>query len=130
MANVKEILYRTPPPVLYHYTTQQGILGIIRDKEIWASHTQYLNDVREFRHALDVREELPAMIKAQTPAREDVCKCLAEMKEAMFSGMEGINVMRMLVFGARRCVVTMEGVRRSYFGICREVFRGFFAKYE
>jgi hypothetical protein len=116
MANVKEILYRTPPPVLYHYTTQQGILGIIRDKEIWASHTQYLNDVREFRHALDVREELPAMIKAQ--------------KEAMFSGMEGINVMRMLVFGARRCVVTMEGVRRSYFGICREVFRGFFAKYE
>jgi hypothetical protein len=57
--------FRTPPPVLYHYSTQQGLLGIIRDKEIWASHTQYLNDVREFRHALDlVKEELSALSSA------------------------------------------------------------------
>ena len=42
-------LFRQPPPILYHYTTQRGLLGIIKDKEIWATHTQYLNDTSEFR---------------------------------------------------------------------------------
>lgn len=49
--HVKEILNRTPPAILYRYTTQRGLLGIISSKEIWATHTQYLNDAREFRHA-------------------------------------------------------------------------------
>jgi hypothetical protein len=51
--NVKEILNRHPPGILYHYTTQTGLLGIITSGEIWASHTQYLNDVREFPHAIE-----------------------------------------------------------------------------
>jgi hypothetical protein len=55
--NVKEHLYRQPPDILYHYTTQPGLLGIIRTQEIWASHTQYLNDAREFRHAIAVVED-------------------------------------------------------------------------
>jgi len=48
-----------PNVPLFHYTTQTGLLGIIKGKEIWATHTQYLNDRREFRHALSVfRDEL------------------------------------------------------------------------
>lgn len=44
---------------LYHYTNQAGLLGIIRNKQIWATHTQYLNDSREFLHAVQVlRHEL------------------------------------------------------------------------
>ena len=39
MASVKEILSRQPPEILYHYTGQEGLLGIIGKKEIWASHT-------------------------------------------------------------------------------------------
>ena len=92
MANVKEILERTPPTILYHYTTQKGLLGIISDKEIWASHTQYLNDAREFGHALDLlKKELLAMkseVSASGPARS----CLEEMERAIFSGLESINV--------------------------------------
>ena len=55
--NVKEILDRTPPSVLYHYTTQEGLLGIVSSKEIWATHTQYLNDTREFHHALEILQQ-------------------------------------------------------------------------
>ena len=92
MGNVKEILRRTPPPILYHYTTQQGLLGIISDKEIWASHTQYLNDVREFRHALDlVKEEISAM-KSEAATNELSRKCLTAMEESVLSGLESINV--------------------------------------
>ncbi|HZP05683.1 MAG TPA: DUF2971 domain-containing protein [Terracidiphilus sp.] len=37
------------PELLYHYTTQEGLLGILgnREKCIWASHLQYLNDASE-----------------------------------------------------------------------------------
>ena len=92
MGNVKEILRRKPPRILYHYTTQQGLLGIIRDKGIWASHTQYLNDVREFRHALDlVKEELSAMNR-EGATNELSQKCLVAMETSILSGLESINV--------------------------------------
>ncbi len=38
------------PELLYHYTTQEGLLGIFDTQEIWATHIRYLNDkTREFR---------------------------------------------------------------------------------
>jgi hypothetical protein len=36
-----------PDGLLYHYTTQEGLLGILERKKIWASHLQYLNDASE-----------------------------------------------------------------------------------
>jgi len=38
---------QTEPELLYHYTTQEGLLGIVEKKKIWASHLQYLNDASE-----------------------------------------------------------------------------------
>jgi hypothetical protein len=35
------------PELLYHYTTQEGLLGILRDKCIWATDIRYLNDASE-----------------------------------------------------------------------------------
>jgi hypothetical protein len=49
-----EALSGSPQKTLYHYTTQVGLLGIVTGKEIWATHTQYLNDQREYRHAIDL----------------------------------------------------------------------------
>jgi hypothetical protein len=43
--------------LLYHYTDQKGLLGILKDKCIWATHLRYLNDTSEggivFRVVLD-----------------------------------------------------------------------------
>jgi hypothetical protein len=62
MAHVRAFLDPEPPPRLYHYTTAKGLLGIIDKKEIWASHTQYLNDQFEFQHAVSlIKEESVAM---------------------------------------------------------------------
>lgn len=58
-AILNDVLSRKPEKPLYHYTTQTGLLGIIRVRQIWATHTQYLNDRREFLHAVDlVRAEI------------------------------------------------------------------------
>lgn len=35
------------PELLYHYTTQEGLLGILEKACIWATHYRYLNDTSE-----------------------------------------------------------------------------------
>ena len=92
MASVKEILFRQPPEILYHYTGQEGLLGIVRAKEIWASHTQYLNDQQEFRYAIEiVRDELSQMVqRADTQTRPFVDEMNQAMRE--HRRMESINV--------------------------------------
>ncbi|MEA2451533.1 MAG: hypothetical protein QOG04_243 [Actinomycetota bacterium] len=46
------------PSKLYHYTRQQGLLGIAESSAIWASKIQYFNDQSEFHLALDLAVEL------------------------------------------------------------------------
>jgi len=43
------ILKRRPPipDLLYHYTTIEGLLGIVKTGRLWLSHIKYLNDARE-----------------------------------------------------------------------------------
>ncbi len=43
-----------PPSILYHYTTQKGLLGIIQSKTIWATDILYLNDTMELKYAVDL----------------------------------------------------------------------------
>jgi hypothetical protein len=43
-----------PDGLLYHYTDQHGLLGILRSKSIWATHVRYLNDATEFVHGIKI----------------------------------------------------------------------------
>lgn len=43
--------------LLYRYTSEEGLLGIIENDNIRATHVRFLNDYTEFRHAF--REGLP-----------------------------------------------------------------------
>lgn len=43
----RQTISQAQPELLYHYTTQEGLLGIIERKKIWASNLQYLNDASE-----------------------------------------------------------------------------------
>jgi hypothetical protein len=38
-------------PILFHYTTQAGLLGILGSGALWATHNGFLNDVSERTHA-------------------------------------------------------------------------------
>jgi hypothetical protein len=88
---------KTVPERLFHYTTQRGLLGILRDQEIWMTHTQYLNDVTEFHHAIDLvtdeierqigtasqpdRGVLKEMLRNVSPEAADVNVCVACFSE-------------------------------------------------
>lgn len=45
-----------PPSVLFHYTTQAGLLGVLEGDAIWATKIHYLNDSSEYQLALDLAE--------------------------------------------------------------------------
>jgi len=46
------------PPVLYHYTTADGALGILGSGIVRATMIHYMNDSRELAYALSLAEEL------------------------------------------------------------------------
>ena len=52
-----ERINTTPPPeVLYHYTTQTGLLGILQDNCLWATTADYLNDASEYSYGIGLIE--------------------------------------------------------------------------
>jgi hypothetical protein len=77
---------------LYHYTNQKGLLGIIRSREMWVTHTQYLNDRREFVHAVDlVREEIRRLLDT-SPKDSSRTESLIRMEGTLRWTPESINV--------------------------------------
>ena len=55
------------PEILYHYTSQTGLIGMLNTETIWASKIHYLNDSKEFALALELAsDELDRRIKAAT----------------------------------------------------------------
>ena len=39
---------------LYHYTSAEGLQGIIQSQQLWATHIHYLNDHKEFNKFFEV----------------------------------------------------------------------------
>jgi hypothetical protein len=66
-----ELLTRTRPDVVYHYTSQQGLLGVIQRQAVWAGEIHYLNDSQEFEHAIGVaRQVLEAERRSERNSEE------------------------------------------------------------
>ena len=76
--------------LLYHYTGQNGFLGIIGNKNIWASNIHYLNDSKEFIHAID---ETKTMIwhRKKDQGNENLV-AFYEKIESRLSGISKINI--------------------------------------
>lgn len=59
------------PPILYQYTSQEGLLGIIQKSELWATEIRYLNDSKEFLYAIEfARKKIKQIKKEYLPRYE------------------------------------------------------------
>jgi hypothetical protein len=86
---LEQVLSQSPTGPLYHYTNQRGFMGIVEDTEIWATHTQYLNDWREYSHAVDmVRDQIRA---TRAFGNRDLHSILRDMEKGL-DGIESMNV--------------------------------------
>jgi hypothetical protein len=45
------------PEYLYHYTTAEGLLGIVKNREMWATDIFYSNDRQEVHHGIELAIE-------------------------------------------------------------------------
>jgi hypothetical protein len=53
-----QLLNRRPPGILYHYCGPEALLGIVKDRELWASSSHHQNDASEQVYACSIiREE-------------------------------------------------------------------------
>jgi DUF2971 family protein len=48
------VLDTIPPSLLFHYTSAAGLIGILRERQVWASNVAFLNDSKEIDHAVDI----------------------------------------------------------------------------
>jgi hypothetical protein len=88
---LNELFCKRPDRALFHYTTQAGLLGIIRDKQIWATHHQCLNDIQEFLYAKDlVRKELNGRAAAASGDSLSVVKAMLSVMDQ--KGFEDVDL--------------------------------------
>ncbi len=78
---VSEHINKPIPANLWHYTSFEGMLGILTSRTIWATEYRFLNDREEFLHAknlaLELVEEEPEVTDAGFSAREVLRKAVA-----------------------------------------------------
>jgi hypothetical protein len=91
---ISEHFEELAPRILYHYTGQNGILGIIEHAELWATKIQYMNDSTEFGLALSLaRAQLENLIHQQGKSDAETSKKVAykQLLESL-SGLDNINI--------------------------------------
>lgn len=49
---------KTEPNIIYHYTTFEGLMGILRKNVLWATKIQYLNDATELVEPINIADNL------------------------------------------------------------------------
>ncbi len=64
--------HREPPDVLYHYTSADGLIGILSSKSIWLTDLRHMNDLSELQYSRELvqkrfaaRLELPGLSDIQ-----------------------------------------------------------------
>jgi hypothetical protein len=78
--------------VIFHYTSQDGLLGIIRSKSIWASSIRHLSDSAEFSYTVElVRGKLKQKLLQSNP------RALTNYYAALLSRLEAIKDMTLFV---------------------------------
>jgi hypothetical protein len=89
--NFIECSQQEPPEILYHYTGQNGLLGITEKAELWATKVQYMNDAAEWGVSLDLaRQRLEALLADDTSTRSSKAACMALRRS--LAGLEQINI--------------------------------------
>jgi hypothetical protein len=63
-----EHLQQPPPEFLYHYTSQDGLLGIVKSGTLWSTNIFYMNDSTEFRQPLGMLRE---RVNKELQSRQD-----------------------------------------------------------
>ena len=77
-AFINAVEAKKPPPVLYHYTNDAGLAGIVESGRLWFSDIFALNDPSELRHGVSIAIDL---LKSRATAARPEIATFASMFE-------------------------------------------------
>ena len=55
------------PPLIFHYTSLEGFVGIVQNRSLWLSDYSYLNDKHELMYGVEIIREVIAEMLQATP---------------------------------------------------------------
>src|SRR4030042_493883 len=72
MKEPKRTNEKKPPERLYHYTSIDGLKGILDSRCLLASQIHFLNDTQEFKYSFDILKKLISEFKGRLPKERAV----------------------------------------------------------
>jgi hypothetical protein len=69
------------PDVLYHYTSEAGLRGILDSKVLWGTHVRHLDDESEWLHGFDLFKEKINLIPTNDEVSERIQRVTISMIE-------------------------------------------------
>ena len=72
-------LFDRPTGLIYHYTNQSGLLGILKKKQIWASHIRFLNDTKEYFAGRFFIQRIVALMKEPEQADDEITSMVGKL---------------------------------------------------
>ncbi|CAM2076473.1 MAG: DUF2971 domain-containing protein [uncultured Clostridium sp.] len=75
---------------IYHYTTVDGIKGILENNEFWVTKSDFLNDRLEFKYSLDILKEVAELYIKNTNIKEKFIKYVADEFERINNDTNGL----------------------------------------
>lgn len=80
------------PDVLYHYTTADGLLGIINSRSFWMTNLRYMNDLSEVQYAEELIRNVLAERAAQYTSSEIVSQFFIRISNTFSPFTHGLDV--------------------------------------
>jgi Protein of unknown function (DUF2971) len=83
---LKNRLSLIPQALLYHYTGPQALIGILREKELWATNTNFLNDFTELYEASNTAKNVIENIVRRPDEVDEEEKAVLDQMHELLSG--------------------------------------------
>jgi hypothetical protein len=82
--------------LLYHYTSEAGLQGIIKSDRIWATHIRFLNDYTEFRRAF-TETYVEALIETfRASMRKDIDQTAATIIDGVLAKRNHASILKII----------------------------------
>ncbi len=83
---IKKSCFPQTPPILFHYSSVEGLYGILTSQSLWATSIHYLNDSSEFKLSVELVEKILAKNVFEAPKI-----FLEKLRESLFR-VQDINI--------------------------------------
>jgi len=82
-----------PPEHLYHYTSIDGVKGILGETSLWASQIHFLNDTQEFKYSISIFEKVLVELQKQLPKRTQLEQAIQIQSPSIFDANDALAIL-------------------------------------